>query len=278
MAEYLARIIELSEGQRPVVVHSSIPNAERRIASFRTNGSKRWLVSVGMVSEGVDIPRLRVLVYLPAAGTELAFRQAIGRVVRNVGHKDCSRAYVVMPALATFEEYARRIEDDLPSPGSRIGPQPTEKNCRVCGGANPVGERECAHCGSEFAGRSPLFTTCECGAFNRMSDPRCNNCGLDLTSRFKITLAEAARNGVISRGVDVPEEEVVQAERLAPVHRSMIERVERENQVFARILRTVPVELMPSFLKLVSDESTRERDNPYEGPLSSGPLPTDPRV
>ena len=43
-----------------------------------------------MVSEGVDIPRLRVLVYLPML-TELAFRQAVGRVVRTFGYDDISR-------------------------------------------------------------------------------------------------------------------------------------------------------------------------------------------
>ena len=52
-----------------------------------------------MVSEGVDIKRLRVLVYLPAARTELAFRQAIGRVVRTLGPDDDTRAYVVMPSF-----------------------------------------------------------------------------------------------------------------------------------------------------------------------------------
>ena len=36
-----------------------------------------------MIGEGVDIQRLRVLVYLPRARTDLRFRQAMGRVVRK---------------------------------------------------------------------------------------------------------------------------------------------------------------------------------------------------
>ena len=67
-----------------------------------------------MISEGVDIKRLRVLIYLPNALTELAFRQAIGRVVRTAGPTDDTRAYVVMPSFETFEEYARRVEDEMP--------------------------------------------------------------------------------------------------------------------------------------------------------------------
>ena len=41
-----------------------------------------------MLSEGVDIPRSRVIIYLPKAHTELAFRQAVGRVVRKYDNND----------------------------------------------------------------------------------------------------------------------------------------------------------------------------------------------
>jgi superfamily II DNA or RNA helicase len=258
MAEYLAKVIEASEGEKPVIVHSNIKSADRRIASFRRNHSKRWLVSVGMVTEGVDIPRLRVLVYLPAAGTELAFRQAIGRVVRNSGPNDSSRAYVVMPALQSFDTFARRIEEDLPSPGLKVRNTAAEKVCRACGGLNGLAEASCIHCEADFTPRQVCFRQCQCGAFNRMGDVRCNNCGEDVTDRFAITLTAAARDGVISRGIDVPEDEVIKAEDLAPAYRAMIARAERENQVLARVLRTVPVELMASFLRLVTDESLRD--------------------
>ena len=36
-----------------------------------------------MVSEGVDVPRLRVGVYATTARTELFFRQVVGRFVRR---------------------------------------------------------------------------------------------------------------------------------------------------------------------------------------------------
>lgn len=87
MAQYLARLIERLESEAPVLVHSQMPNPESKIKAFKST-DKRWLVSVAMISEGVDIPRLRVLVYLPNALTELAFRQAIGRVVRTCGPDD----------------------------------------------------------------------------------------------------------------------------------------------------------------------------------------------
>ena len=72
-------VTQRMEGETPTLVHSQLPNPDTRIDAFR-HTEKRWIVSVAMISEGVDIPRLRVLIYLPSALTELAFRQAIGRV------------------------------------------------------------------------------------------------------------------------------------------------------------------------------------------------------
>src|SRR5262249_32168829 len=114
MAEFMAQLLELIEGERPILVHSQLPNAESKIRAFR-NTDKRWIVSVAMISEGVDIKRLRVLIYLPNGLTELAFRQAVGRVVRTVGPADDTRAYVVMPSFGTFEAYARRVEEEMPA-------------------------------------------------------------------------------------------------------------------------------------------------------------------
>ena len=67
-----------------------------------------------MVSEGVDIPRLRVLVYLPNALTELAFRQAVGRVVRTRGSMT-THGLMSSCRLQTFDAYARRVEDEMPA-------------------------------------------------------------------------------------------------------------------------------------------------------------------
>jgi superfamily II DNA or RNA helicase len=63
------------------VVTSDDPTASTRIARFAT-GTTPWIVAVRMVSEGVDIPRLRVGVLATTTATELFFRQAVGRLVR----------------------------------------------------------------------------------------------------------------------------------------------------------------------------------------------------
>ena len=57
----------------------------------KSNGhGVRWLVSVDMVSEGVDIPSLRVLVYATGKKTQLYARQAWGRLIRVI-HADRSK-------------------------------------------------------------------------------------------------------------------------------------------------------------------------------------------
>lgn len=110
VADYMdARVI----GQRPIVACSRLFNendpapadATRRFAVSHDP----WLVAVNMVSEGIDIRRLRVVVYLTNRLTLLAFRQIIGRVVRidptNVD--DHGRVYI--PGDPRLVEMARQV-------------------------------------------------------------------------------------------------------------------------------------------------------------------------
>ncbi len=81
-ARAIAARLGAISGEQPELVMSDEPGASRRIAEFAAS-DRRWLVSVLMVSEGVDIPRLRVGVYATAARTELFFRQVVGRFIRT---------------------------------------------------------------------------------------------------------------------------------------------------------------------------------------------------
>ena len=241
MAEYMVKLIELIDGETPILVHSQLPNPETKIRAYR-NTTKRWLVSVAMVSEGVDIRRLRLLVYLPHALTELAFRQAIGRVVRTAGPDDDTRAYVVMPSLDTLEAYARRVEDEMPSSARRkSGDEPRTKKCPSCHSECALGNRTCTHCQHEFPIATPRFKSCpDCGALNTLSASHCHACGKSLTSTFSVTLEEALRIGAIVRGMDIEESEVRSAEEIAPLVRDRVLRSGDDKLV--RILRVLPDE------------------------------------
>ncbi|RYG97607.1 MAG: RNA helicase [Alphaproteobacteria bacterium] len=213
VAEYMAELLEKLDGEKPILVHSQMPNAEARIAAFK-NSNRRWIVSVAMISEGVDIKRLRLLIYLPNAKTELAFRQAMGRVVRTLGPDDYSRAYVVMPTLGIFEEYARRVEREMALAGVKPETKSDTKICGTCGSENERAATECVSCGTAFPARKQRFVACpECEGLNRAGAQKCEHCGVNLKTSYEITLNEALRMGAIVRGMDLEEDEVQDAEK-----------------------------------------------------------------
>jgi len=105
-----ARLGSIS-GERPELVMSDEPGASQRIAEF-AGSDRRWLVSVLMVSEGVDIPRLRVGVYATAARTELFFRQVVGRFIRSTPRPRRQMSYLLMPADPRLKALAHEIEEE----------------------------------------------------------------------------------------------------------------------------------------------------------------------
>ena len=95
-ARDIADLLQRRHGVRAVVATSDDPEASRRIARFR-DAPDPWIVAVRMVSEGVDIPRLRVGVFATTTTTELFFRQAVGRLVRWRAQDEESRRVDVHP-------------------------------------------------------------------------------------------------------------------------------------------------------------------------------------
>ena len=110
-AEALAVRLERIAGERPAIVTSDAPDASARIARFAA-GSGTWLVSVLMVSEGVDIPRLRVGVYATSARTELFFRQVVGRFIRRTPAPKDQMSHVFLPADPALKRLAAQIEEE----------------------------------------------------------------------------------------------------------------------------------------------------------------------
>jgi superfamily II DNA or RNA helicase len=108
-ARAIAARLGAISGEQPALVMSDEPGASRRIAEFASS-DQRWLVSVLMVSEGVDIPRLRVGVYATAARTELFFRQVVGRFIRTTPGPRLQMSYLLMPADSRLKALAHEIE------------------------------------------------------------------------------------------------------------------------------------------------------------------------
>lgn len=253
MAEYMVSLIERMEGERPAIVHSQMGNVDGKIESFR-HTDKRWLVSVAMISEGVDIARLRVLIYLPHALTELAFRQAMGRVVRSAGPDDDTRAYVIMPSFDTLEAFARRIEEEMPAHARKDEGPPKSKKCPSCTSEVPLSAKFCDTCGHEFPQAPARFKPCsECAGLNQMHAKTCQHCGAKFGTEFILTLDEALRAGAIVRGMDIEEEEVLEAEAMAGSLRRQIAASGDQNIV--RLMKQLPEESWARLKRLMTDKT-----------------------
>jgi len=111
-ARGIARLLRDRLGSAAVVATSDDPDASDRIARFAASTAP-WIVAVRMVSEGVDIPRLRVGVFATNTTTELFFRQAVGRFVRwqPIVGAGRQKAFLFIPDDIRLRTFAHQIAD-----------------------------------------------------------------------------------------------------------------------------------------------------------------------
>jgi superfamily II DNA or RNA helicase len=111
-ARAIAALMERRLGIKPAIVVSDLADASARIQKFSAS-TEPWIVAVHMVSEGVDIPRLRVGVFASNVVTELYFRQFCGRFVRTIDGVNDPEAYVFVPDDPRLRELAHGITVDV---------------------------------------------------------------------------------------------------------------------------------------------------------------------
>ncbi|HEX6421998.1 MAG TPA: DEAD/DEAH box helicase [Acidimicrobiales bacterium] len=109
-AQGIADLLRYRCGVRATLAVSDDPMSSTRIARFSASGDP-WIVAVRMVSEGVDVPRLRVGVYATTTTTELFFRQAVGRFVRWTRGVPRQKAYLFIPDDVRLRSFATQIAD-----------------------------------------------------------------------------------------------------------------------------------------------------------------------
>ena len=97
------------------VVITSDENTSKDIEFFSKKSNKKWVFAVKMISEGVDIPRLRVILYWSRVETMLYFTQVAGRAVRNRkdinGQIDTCRFF--LPNILPLVENSKFIENQI---------------------------------------------------------------------------------------------------------------------------------------------------------------------
>jgi superfamily II DNA or RNA helicase len=111
-ARKIAKLLKDVSGKSPTVVLHTEAGAHKKLKAF-TDSREEWIVAVNMVSEGVDIPRLRVGVYASAAKTPLIFRQVVGRFVRTVAGRPAEMSWLYLPGDPVLRRHAADVEGEL---------------------------------------------------------------------------------------------------------------------------------------------------------------------
>ena len=111
-AEQILAILVQDFYQSATIVTYKDVQASNKINHFRFSNTQ-WIVSVGMVSEGTDIPRLQVCCHLSRVKTELYFRQVLGRILRISGSAN-QEAWLFTLAEEKLSIFANRIDQELP--------------------------------------------------------------------------------------------------------------------------------------------------------------------
>ncbi len=96
------------------LVTSNDPDSSKKIENFKFSYCP-WIISINMISEGVDISRIRVIVYASNVISPVRFIQVMGRGVRNPQHKenDSDVCYMYIPDYKPLVENARKIELEI---------------------------------------------------------------------------------------------------------------------------------------------------------------------
>jgi superfamily II DNA or RNA helicase len=138
-ARSVAKMIRDLTGFTPGVVSSDdTPGSLATIKAFR-NSTDPWLVAVKMVTEGVDIPRIKVICMMPTDKTELVFHQLTGRAMRvrrlDDGTPISEESYVLVPEHPLLYQHVKNFVEaagmpallDPPTGGGGGGGTPKPK-------------------------------------------------------------------------------------------------------------------------------------------------------
>jgi superfamily II DNA or RNA helicase len=111
-ARQISTLMKACFNEDTVVVTYRESEPTSMIQQFR-HAQTKWIISVGMISEGTNIPRLQVCCHLTNIKTEMHFRQILGRILRITDSKN-QEAIMYMPAEPKLLEYAYRVKQDVP--------------------------------------------------------------------------------------------------------------------------------------------------------------------
>lgn len=128
-AKNIQNELEEITGVRPVLVTSEDRSSVSELENLKKSDDQ-WVVAVNMISEGVDIPRIKVLCFLTNVRTEMGFHQIIGRTMRvrdDVNGKPIGEeALIFVPEDPDLFEYVVTFINAVGVP-ARLDPPPKEE-------------------------------------------------------------------------------------------------------------------------------------------------------
>ncbi len=117
-ARFISQLLSAHLNETATVITYQEDEPTRLIHKYRYSDTK-WVISVGMISEGTNIPRLQVCCHLTNIKTEMHYRQILGRILRMTNAIN-QEAFLFMPAEPKLVEYALRVADDVPVEASIV--------------------------------------------------------------------------------------------------------------------------------------------------------------
>lgn len=96
-----------------VSVVSDDPESSTTITNFKKSQTEA-IIAIKMVSEGVNIPRIRVISYLSNIRTQMFLTQVMGRGVRvpRIENAVPDYCFMIMPDIAPFRQFVENVESE----------------------------------------------------------------------------------------------------------------------------------------------------------------------
>ena len=152
------RIRELFKEEPVTVEFADGQEAQDQIKAFKRSGNTtRWIVAKNMISEGTNIPRIRVVCILRDIKSSVFYEQLVHRATRNDSDEVPQDAIVIQWHLPTLYAYGYTIEQET----NMIVPTPKPRcpECNVELEFRPRQDHPCPNCGYEPEGGSESNTS-----------------------------------------------------------------------------------------------------------------------
>lgn len=106
----IKRRIDALFGEAAVTVESKDADSRAAVRNFK-KGLAKWIVAKEMITEGTNIPRLRVVLILRDIGNKTFYEQLIHRATRNDADDHLQDAIVIQAKFPNLHDWATQLEE-----------------------------------------------------------------------------------------------------------------------------------------------------------------------